>query len=241
MTTCLSNEKQIGLAMLQYMQDSDQTFPNGNGPGGSGWAGEVYPYIRSTNVFICPDDIGAHGGAVESYGINEILVDSYNHWPDNTPLGGPMSLGQLNAPARTVLVCEIVECTTGGAYTSPSNPQETTSPSVDGLSYSSYRGENLNVSSTACTNDAMGTQIGAVYGGSLHAARHQNGSNFLLADGHSKYFNPGRVSPGFNALTTYADETSKGSATTTGQAAGAAFGGNSALTGGPFDATFSAI
>ena len=77
-TACLSNEKQIGLAMIQYSQDYDEQLVsawNGqgnNGPGNAGyqasdstpgntrykWMDMIYPYVKSTQVFHCPDDSG---------------------------------------------------------------------------------------------------------------------------------------------------------------------------------------
>ena len=75
-TTCLSNERQIGLAFLQYVQDYDETFPNGldrnradSDPDaasggrwggrvwpGEGWAGQCSPYIKSPALLRCPTD-----------------------------------------------------------------------------------------------------------------------------------------------------------------------------------------
>src|SRR5215469_1426222 len=68
-TACLSNEKQLGLAMMQYVQDNDEMFPCGligqNGPSkwgsgpngaGAGWAGSIAPYIKAPQVISCPDD-----------------------------------------------------------------------------------------------------------------------------------------------------------------------------------------
>jgi type II secretory pathway pseudopilin PulG len=57
---CLSNTKQLALAAIQYEQDYDDLTASGvnqNGLG-SGWAGQLYPYIKSTAVFLCPDDSG---------------------------------------------------------------------------------------------------------------------------------------------------------------------------------------
>ena len=57
-TACLSNLKQIGLGVVQYNQDYDEKMPNGTSPYGSasGWAVQVYPYLKSIAVFQCPDD-----------------------------------------------------------------------------------------------------------------------------------------------------------------------------------------
>jgi len=54
----------IGLGFIQYTQDADEKFPSGldlqdfagSSAAGSGWAGEIYPYIKSTGVYTCPDD-----------------------------------------------------------------------------------------------------------------------------------------------------------------------------------------
>jgi len=57
--SCLSNEKQIGLAFTQYVEDYDETFPTMNNSSNGvseNWAGEIYPYIKSVNVFSCPDN-----------------------------------------------------------------------------------------------------------------------------------------------------------------------------------------
>src|SRR5580658_7657312 len=54
-TACLSNEKQLGLAEMQYTQDYDETFPSTNDYG-TGWAKTIYPYVKSLGVFACPDD-----------------------------------------------------------------------------------------------------------------------------------------------------------------------------------------
>ena len=56
-TTCSSNEKQLGTAFLQYIQDYDETYPVGiRTYYGAGWGGQIYGYVKSTAVFQCPDD-----------------------------------------------------------------------------------------------------------------------------------------------------------------------------------------
>ena len=65
---CLNNEKQVGLGLLQYVQDNDEMMPYMYGPtytsGGGGssvsgnhtkWMDAVYPYVKSEAVFTCPD------------------------------------------------------------------------------------------------------------------------------------------------------------------------------------------
>jgi prepilin-type processing-associated H-X9-DG protein/prepilin-type N-terminal cleavage/methylation domain-containing protein len=55
-SSCLSNEKQIGLAILQYTADYDSTYPlGGTDSWGAWWPSLVQPYIKSLGVFVCPD------------------------------------------------------------------------------------------------------------------------------------------------------------------------------------------
>lgn len=64
-TSCLSNLKQMGLGMLQYAQDYDETNPvrwwDANGSGGGNpdgmdmvWQDMIYPYIKSAQIYTCP-------------------------------------------------------------------------------------------------------------------------------------------------------------------------------------------
>ena len=71
-TTCLSNNKQLGLGFLQYYQDWDEKFPaSGVNLLGQGWAGLIYPYVKSTGVYKCPDDsTPVPAGTPQSYGVS---------------------------------------------------------------------------------------------------------------------------------------------------------------------------
>ncbi len=63
-TQCLSNDKQIGLGLMQYAQDYDETFPasrftttpNDTGGRHSPWTVSIYPYVKNAPVFTCPSD-----------------------------------------------------------------------------------------------------------------------------------------------------------------------------------------
>jgi prepilin-type N-terminal cleavage/methylation domain-containing protein/prepilin-type processing-associated H-X9-DG protein len=62
--TCASNLKQIGLGFIQYTQDYDDKYPSVYNSQSdlisSGqvayWPYAIYPYIKSTAVYRCPDD-----------------------------------------------------------------------------------------------------------------------------------------------------------------------------------------
>ncbi len=53
--SCISNLKQISLGLLQYTQDYDEKFPPAKNTVG-GWADLVFPYVKSTQIFQCPND-----------------------------------------------------------------------------------------------------------------------------------------------------------------------------------------
>jgi len=66
-SSCLSNTKQVALAIAQYTTDYDERFPAGNHPDNNtcngvpyryGWRGWVvnvlWPYVRNPQLFACP-------------------------------------------------------------------------------------------------------------------------------------------------------------------------------------------
>jgi prepilin-type N-terminal cleavage/methylation domain-containing protein/prepilin-type processing-associated H-X9-DG protein len=53
--SCMSNLKQIGLAMLQYTQDYDEKFPLGwTSTTQPRWDARIDPYLKSRQIFVCP-------------------------------------------------------------------------------------------------------------------------------------------------------------------------------------------
>lgn len=65
-TTCLSNAKQLGLALMMYCEDYDGTLPSSyyyiNGANSNNgyvhWSGLIDDYVKNTGIFVCP----SHGG-----------------------------------------------------------------------------------------------------------------------------------------------------------------------------------
>ncbi|PQV65112.1 hypothetical protein B1R32_102119 [Abditibacterium utsteinense] len=60
-TSCLSNERQIGLAFQQYFQDYDEQFPllGKGGASETSWFFTMQSYIKSTQIMRCPSDKSA--------------------------------------------------------------------------------------------------------------------------------------------------------------------------------------
>lgn len=157
-TSCMSNMKQLGLGVVQYMQDSDSRFPGcevgaaGNGLYG-GWMfytnfaqdgttnfdpaqGAIYPYLKSTGVYACPSD---EAEQKDSYALNGLLTK-------NGGAGYTSGLKEtiVQSPANTFMFVE----------------------------------EKFNVS----------TDDGFFLVDVNHLSdRHFEGSNFAFCDGHAKY------------------------------------------------------
>ncbi len=128
---CLSNTKQIGIALYLYLNDSDDTLPMANYPAppaymgppwtvfqfhnGAGvselaWADLLLPYTKNINIFGCPDDslqaTGAGGvipGAKLSYALNYYFYKQ----PGVSRFaisGGNMS--EITTPASKIFIAE---------------------------------------------------------------------------------------------------------------------------------------
>ena len=203
--SCQSNEKQLGLAFVQYAQDSDEKFPGAeaNYPSniGQGWAGSMYQYIKSTAVFKCPDDPTTQFTTFFANAAYLVPI-SYASNIDIT-YGGGSSLAQINAPANTVELFEVSGCNAqitdpleGGPGTSAAQVPHSPIGSGDGKLFAD--------------SDGMFGQFGKMSTGPLGGRptiagnfdatpRHTDGSNFLMADGHVKWLRPIQVSGGDNA------------------------------------------
>jgi prepilin-type N-terminal cleavage/methylation domain-containing protein/prepilin-type processing-associated H-X9-DG protein len=133
-TSCQSNLKQIGLALLQYSQDYDEMFiadwyaappatsPGLSNPDGSQykWMDAALSYIKTEQVFTCPSDTRATTryiyyrdlpAASEQYYGSYVITHGYGpNVPGRTPpvshpLAGDMvSLAALATPATTTWV-----------------------------------------------------------------------------------------------------------------------------------------
>ncbi len=109
---CLSNTKQLALAAIQYEQDNDEKTPGGvNNSGlGSGWAGQIYPYVKSTAVFTCPDDPtpSSNVGKTSSYLFNRnCAIYNAAGTGNGENASDGTALAAFTSPAKTVLMAEV--------------------------------------------------------------------------------------------------------------------------------------
>jgi len=183
-TSCLSNEKQLGLGFMQYTEDNDEAFPYTPyyDTINKGWGSAIYPYIKSTQIFQCPDDPNAATNTkAVSYAYNGDMADS------NIGVTVPLfKLSLLNAPASTILLFEVT-----GVTADVTNPANDYSPAGNGglWRWSSYDTGEMG-------QPAHNNSIDVTYS----TGRHTNGSNYLLADGHAKWLRGAAVSAGDPAV-----------------------------------------
>jgi prepilin-type N-terminal cleavage/methylation domain-containing protein/prepilin-type processing-associated H-X9-DG protein len=83
--SCMSNLKQIGLASAQYTQDYDgRIVPpriDGKNPvnhtGEPTWADRLFPYVKNTQIYLCPSDTKKRLMRLQSWGTADVQYASY--------------------------------------------------------------------------------------------------------------------------------------------------------------------
>jgi prepilin-type N-terminal cleavage/methylation domain-containing protein len=166
--TCVSNEKQIGLAVLMYAGDYDELVPPRSHTDGTSWKSLLYKYSKSKEVFRCPsnprqndldyDITGATGvlGFTVSYSANTDITSARNRPFVNTP--DTIALAALQSPAQIIGIAETTTRYTDFKLEQPGSWGQPTAR-------------------------------GAIYEGNLFAG-HNGLSNFLFMDDHVKAMKP---------------------------------------------------
>ena len=183
--SCQSNEKQLGIAVLQYVQDNEENYPVVNEsfdtgathsidgdptiPRYASWFQECQPYLKNVDVLRCPDGTDT--------------LDSFINGQNNDPATGlkvpffhclganekfvnvsndpfnpqPVALAKLGKPADTPLVAD-------SSFLLWNEVERVMNPNFPG--YFPWLGPDTPQPSLA---------------------RHTEGTNILYADGHDKY------------------------------------------------------
>ena len=185
--SCLSNMKQLGLGFAQYTQDNDEAYPcgmwqavAGNNNGG-GWAGQIFPYVKSNAVFTCPDDNTPVSAATDQIAVSYAMNQNLDATGGNGP--GITKLSQLDAPASTVALVEVNNCVATWFTVAPQidnqSPTVVGWPAAPPSGYAStggtraYATGNMAIPFTSSTFTAI--------------ARHTDGANYLATDFHAKW------------------------------------------------------
>ncbi|HEY3333186.1 MAG TPA: DUF1559 domain-containing protein [Capsulimonadaceae bacterium] len=181
-TTCASNLKQLGLAFVQYTTDNDEMYPGGTTVGGigMGWAGQLYPYVKSTGAYQCQDDRSTQVLSSVQYELSYGFNLNIGLRPGSSPMANQAhSVSQCGAPALSVALFEI----TGGVF----------QPGNDGNTF---------VGDGYWHNGSGAYAIGPFPAGNLSISQHNDGqgANYAMLDGHVKYLPPTKVSIGSSKL-----------------------------------------
>ena len=215
-TTCISNEKQIGLAMTQYTQDYDEKFPmlqyySPKSPGDPiDWYAAIYPYVKngkvSTSVAGDTLSYGADGvwacpsfpsNQSSQYGINwELCRNGPGTYASTLPgfVTKTVGLAQIDAPSDKIMVVE-------KGQANPAYIQAQFDPSE--WNWTAGVGPIVNNQPTnpsthvelAADYDATAT-TGASWGATpanMPRFRHHQNCNSLFIDGHVKSIHRGQM------------------------------------------------
>ena len=209
--SCASNLKQLGLGLIQYNQDYDEQMPSCDDGWGQGWAGKIYPYVKSAGVYGCPDDPTAavSGTAKVSYGVNSNLLP-FNSIFSYQSGATSSALSAQNSPAVTVALFETQNQSSnyngsgGVPGVDVTNPHENASASGTGSVSGGYAGHNDQPSSNYyhtyyATGDIGGYPLNSSVTGAPRTGRHTDGANYAALDGHVKWLRPSAVSGGLSA------------------------------------------
>lgn len=177
-SSCQSNLKQIGLGIMQYVQDYDETYPmNARGStiqstGSSSfafWMVNTFPYVKSTQIYACPSGAKGTDGTYITP-TSTLVFPTHNHYGANeqiiVPEGGtPIKIAALGKS------------------------------SVIGMAADSSTPTWNNPARVVNANFSNPSPYGAPTIPDPAFTRHFEGSNVLYADGHVKYGTATQLGP----------------------------------------------
>jgi prepilin-type N-terminal cleavage/methylation domain-containing protein/prepilin-type processing-associated H-X9-DG protein len=194
-TSCLSNLRQIGTAMLSYSQDYDEFMPiQGKLASGSActydatrrWYDLIQPYAKNYQIFQCTSiqkrTWGAQAFPVDSYGVS-IMVSGGGSPNGTSGYYYGCSWLSMYTIAKILRPADIVYAADGWAVSAPQNEWPGCCFGVYGLCAWKIAYPNYNNCNVKCT-------AGAMVDGNT---RHNGGSNIVNCDGHAKWENAGSV------------------------------------------------
>lgn len=201
-SACQSNLKQIGLGMMQYLQDNDSYYPFFSTSGIPGyiapaelwnlpgvgftsgvatdvkWSHLIHPYVKSTQIYVCPSRSEARSmGRNVSYGMNYHYL-SYTRTTPTPSVFYVAKDSSIEFPSEMIAIADS-QGTGEGPYlkdgeTNNDNRELNHGYSIDPASATSAA---LPSSHTSSSNGLF----------SKISTRHFDGGNVAFADGHVKW------------------------------------------------------
>ena len=205
--SCISNLKQIGLGLMMYSQDYDETLPvafpanppiNGGGQAVTPFESMIEPNTKNTDMWKCPS-VNRNAGA--NYGLGNYYDGKFNLAPktrtyssvgrintrqangtdQNTGMsnwgGTPTALAAMDAPAETIEVVDV-----NGGDINYGSPWGSLFTGCD-----TWKLAGRKITQDAATS---GNCAGA-YNSNPGTKGHMENGNYVFADGHAKALNWG--------------------------------------------------
>ena len=144
-STCTSNGRQLGTALMQYCQDYDETLPYGHheAPDSRYSFQCILPYMKNESIFACPSDKNVVSTfRADSHGPQRTIPHAWgvcqHHYPYRVIYQQPMTLGQVSRPAESGVFFEKTNAVTKMPYVycpihSPANVTQVADRHMDGL------------------------------------------------------------------------------------------------------------
>jgi len=189
--SCCANLRQLGLAVMMYVHDYDETYPLAyyyrdgvsSSSGRVHWSWGLLPYTKNEQMWICPSDPEPTATGARpidlmlqrvSYVPNEAVVPR-NKFASVDPsiprVYHAVSLAELAAPSQTILAAEQEE--NEDPY-GPCHPWHPRKPYASTTPLTHATVEEINNQTDVRIKN-------------MDNVRHNNGSNYAFADGHAKW------------------------------------------------------
>jgi prepilin-type N-terminal cleavage/methylation domain-containing protein/prepilin-type processing-associated H-X9-DG protein len=187
---CLSNAKQIGLALMMYAQDWDEVLPIWYAPcwgqhpvyGGLYWTEQLMPYLKNVDIYRCPSSLYEWEGLASCYPGTQGRPQ--NNWRVNygfnegiyNDVGGISRLANIRHPAEVVVISDNLSTVLAPAgHITPEgiNPR---------IAFANY---NWNGDIACGCPGKLSVPIDVALD---RHARHTGGAVLIFADGHAKWY-----------------------------------------------------
>jgi prepilin-type N-terminal cleavage/methylation domain-containing protein/prepilin-type processing-associated H-X9-DG protein len=210
---CVSNLKQIGIAIAMYADDHDDYYPPGYVPSVSDWPLSIAPYVAKTQstyanvgtigssrVFLCPNVRTPGGDATRTcYSAHPYLFGNENLPPCTvSTLPGrcftvPKRQASQSHPSELVLVADGVQGTPYGAPLTNYDAQALFDKASTAAYYPGESGAPTSLNDPISSGNYSTVDNGSYIGRICFRHNGRKVANFLFCDGHVESLQPGQV------------------------------------------------